>query len=195
MGLRGATYRWSSMMAHGNRLQESFRRPPEHRLDQSEEGDLFGLFVNAVATLECLGYTSFALGSIRHREAFLFEEERQRRNVTLRATARTFAEVYPGNRLTTALTRAAASRTYAQLLDARNHLSHRAAIPRMVEITESSRKVTWSLAAEWSDDDDVELTPEYVQNIQRLTAAHVFRIACGIHDFTGIYFVPLPDEE
>lgn len=188
-GIRGSAHRWQSMIDHGARLADSFGRPMEARLDRLEEADLFGLFVNAVATLECLGYAAFGLGSIRRRAAFPFEEEPDRRPVTLGHTARKFRDQYPRHDLTMALQGAAFGRTYAQLRDARNHMSHRAAIPRMVTITQSSRTLSWSLAV--GRGDDVELTVAYIENIQRLTAAHAFRLACGLDAFTRESFVPV----
>jgi hypothetical protein len=60
-------------------------------------------------------------------------------------------------------------REHQQLGDARKQLSHRPAIPPMVEITQTTRRLTWSVSIDRGD--DVELDSEYAEDILRLTAA------------------------
>jgi hypothetical protein len=176
------------MIDHGDELIEVLSLPVEQQDDHRVESNLFGLFVNTVATVECLGYAAFALGSIRRSDRFRLESDQDMRRANLGATANLFETEYRGHELTRALSRAYRSKTYERLRDARNQLAHRAAIPRIVTITEYSRTLSWSLSLDRGD--EVDLTPEYIEAIKRLTAAHAYRIACGLDAFTREFFEP-----
>lgn len=189
LGVRGAVYRWAAMSTHAEHLEESLALPWQSPLrdDVAEENDLFGLFVNAMSTLDCLAYTAHMLGAIRRRNAFPFESEDDLRRITVGATADRFAREYPDHTLTVAIRGLTRSHSYDRLRRTRNVLTHRAGIPRVVTITALGGHTTWGTRDRPSDD-DVVLTPEYARAIQQITTAWMWRLACGLDAFTEEFF-------
>jgi hypothetical protein len=185
-GIVGSSYRWGAMTRHAESLAAALALPLEEREDVRVEADLFGLFVNGVSAIDCLLFTSYALASIRRRRAFPLEKEGHYKQVAPAPMAARFSAEYPDEPLTEALRRLAVSRGYDRLREARNHLAHRAGVPRLQHFTATERWMTWGFGR----GDEVRLTPEYADAVHQMTTAWLWRLMCGIHAFTEEFFVP-----
>ena len=183
-GIVGSSYRWAAMSRHAASLQTTLILPFEEREDVWEEADLFGLFVNAVSAIDCLLYTAYLLASLRRRPAFPLEREGHYQQIAPRPMATRFGEQYPGEPITDALWRLAHSAGYDRMRVARNHLAHRAGVPRLQHFTSTERWMTWGIAR----GEEVRLTPEYVDGVHQLATAWMWRLMCGIDAFSERYF-------
>lgn len=186
LGLTGASYRWATMSRHAERLTLSLTLPFEEREDVDEEADLFGLFVNAVSAIDCLLYAAYTLASIRRRAQFPMETEGHYKQIAPVPMARLFTEQYPDHRLTRELVALSVSPSYDRMRTARNHLAHRAGIPRLEHYARTERWMTWGL----QKGEEVRLTPAYVHAVHQLATARMWRLMCGIDTFTDEYFEP-----
>jgi hypothetical protein len=187
-GIVGSSYRWAAMSRHAASLQAALILPFDERDDVWEEADLFGLFVNAVSAIDCLLYTAYVLASIRRRSAFPLEREGNYQQIAPRPMAMQFCEQYPDEPVTDALWRLAHSVGYDRMRVARNHLAHRAGVPRLQHFTATERWMSWGLVR----GEEVRLTPDYIHGVHQLATSWMWRLMCGIDDFSERYFEPTP---
>ncbi|MGQ0814849.1 MAG: hypothetical protein ACT4O1_10345 [Gemmatimonadota bacterium] len=161
----GALYRFCACDAHTTALIDGFATE-QHSHEQEQH--LFGVFNNGVATLESVAYGVFAIGALIRPDIFLLDTPTARRNATIGATLRLYAECFHDDELTRVLFWRYNHRDFGWWKDARNQLA----------------KQTLALApqSEWSLGGVAITAAELAEQRSRLSAV-LHEILIAVDDF------------
>lgn len=144
-------FRFDALLRHDREFRRLLAdpqptQPHEHRSAQEQE--LFAFFATASALFECLGYATFTLLAGNRAPGFTLRTLRDQRRVDLKTRLLpSLRETLPGHPLTTGFSRLLRSRSFNEIQDIRNYLSHRTAPTRAIYrgIGEPDRPDQWNL--------------------------------------------------
>jgi hypothetical protein len=131
LGWNGLAYRFRAMAEYDEQYTSSIKSfgnsPPfEERYKQGNA--LFGLFVNAVSIIECCFYSTYWVGAIL--EPSRFPSNAEVIKLYPKNVADKFNATFPGDALTKQMIHCVHERTYDDMKDIRDVLSHRGMLPR-----------------------------------------------------------------